>query len=521
MVNTNRCFRTGAAILVAAVCCILYPGSVPASSQYQPQSPQAATRQLPAGWKVFRGEKGLVVLHPVGWNVVENAGGAFIAHDQAGANGSALSFVYVQPLTKIEGASLGVINGLGQISPDLFPNVQVTSARAVSGGGDPDVAVATIAYTPRNLPFQGVAMCFKQGGRGVLYVIAAAMQYWAQAEPVMKQILGNFFYSGNDQGGGAALPQMVMWRDPIEGAFTLPIPQGWGVDGGLKRFAPNDTRPEVQVSSPDKKIWIRIGDAMIPPFITPTQMLAMSGAPEGQWYSPNGLLKELVMRYLPSAAFLTYWYFPQRVGQVSNVQVQDYPVLSQGAMMRQMQAGIQGRADTAGVTFDAQTQAGPRKGYAFVHTTFSMAPGMPQAGNWWVERLWVYLADAQSEPLAQAVMRKMVEGWQDDPAWSQGQLRLIGQVSQIVSQTHNEIMSIIDQTFKNKAAAEDRMLDAQTRVRRGEVLIQDPDTGERFNVPLGSNYYFRVNSGNEFVGADSSSVPQNPNYWLREMKIIR
>ena len=98
---------------------------------------------------------------------------------------------------------------------------------------------------------------------------------------------------------------------------------------------------------------------------------------------------------------------------------------------------------------------------------------------------------------------------------------LIGQVSQIVSQTHNEIMGIIDQTFRNKSAAEDRMFDQPTRVRRGLVLLQDPETGEHFEVPMGSNYYFRVNSGSEFIGAESSTAPQNPNYWVHEMNIIR
>ncbi len=522
MVSATRTRRaTGGLLVLVSLCLISHTGHAADLRQHQQAAAPTVSRPLPTGWKVFRGARGLIVLHPAGWNVVEQADGAFIAHDQSGRNGGALAFLYVQPIAKIEGQSLGVVKGLGQIAPQLFPGVQVTSARKISSGGDPDVAVATVAYTPRTVPFQGVAMCFRQGTQGVLYVIAASTDTWARAEPILKQILGNFFYAGASQGGQAALPAMVSWRDPVEGAFTVPVPQGWTVDGGLRRYAVNDTRPEVQVSSPDKKIWIRIGDAVIPPFVTPTQMLMMAGAPEGQWYSPNGLLKMQVMRYLPSAYFLTSWYFPQRVGSVSNIQVQDHPVLSQAVMMRDRQAGIMSRVDTASMTFDAQTQMGLRKGYALVQTRFTQSPGSPDGGNWWVDRLWVCLADAPSDPLAQAVMRKMVEGWQDDPYWFQRQMQLIGQVSQIVSQTHNEIMGIIDQTFRNKSAAEDRMFDQQTRVRRGLVLLQDPETGEHFEVPMGSNYYFRVNSGSEFIGAESSTAPQNPNYWVHEMNIIR
>src|SRR5579883_1369180 len=33
------------------------------------------------------------------------------------------------------------------------------------------------------------------------------------------------------------------WRDPKEGAFTVDVPHGWKVTGGLYRFAPIDVRP--------------------------------------------------------------------------------------------------------------------------------------------------------------------------------------------------------------------------------------------------------------------------------------
>jgi hypothetical protein len=55
---------------------------------------------------------------------------------------------------------------------------------------------------------------------------------------------------------------------------------------------------------------------------------------------------------------------------------------------------------------------------------------------------------------------------------------------------------------------------------RGQVLIEDRTTGQRYEVPSGSNYYYGVGSGTEFIGTDSAEKPNVPGYWLREMRIV-
>jgi len=137
---------------------------------------------------------------------------------------------------------------------------------------------------------------------------------------------------------------------------------------------------------------------------------------------------------------------------------------------------------------------------------------------WHMTYLYTYQAEAKAEPLAKAVLARMVQGFRYDPNWEAAQIRTAGQVSQIISQTQNEIMNIITSTFEKKWQILDRVFDDGSRARRGQILIEDPVTGEHYEVPTGSNYYFRVGPGNDFVGTDS---PDMPNYWLREMRIIR
>jgi hypothetical protein len=172
--------------------------------------------------------------------------------------------------------------------------------------------------------------------------------------------------------------------------------------------------------------------------------------------------------------------------------------------------------DTNEITFDAQGEAGHLKGYAFVQTAMIPAPGMP-GGNWYVTRLNGYLSAPESEPVAQAVLNRMVSGYRTDPDWEAQQIRTTGRVSQIMSDTNNQIADMIAQTFKKRSDSQERIFGKTTRALRGEVLLQDPDTGKQYEVGAGSSYYWKVEGDEQFVGSDSPDSPYLPNHWLREM----
>lgn len=468
--------------------------------------------EIPPGWTVYRGQSGLVVPHPAGWNVKERGDGGFVAF-WPDPQGKAAAVVYVQPIAKIEGRSAGVVQGLGQIAPDLFPNVQVSRVRVVSN--KPEVAVGELSFAPQAARFVGVAMCFKEDPQGVLYAIASTAESWAQGEPVMKQVLSRFFYSGRGgQGGGAAAPAMVMWRDPLEGAFSCPVPQGWKIEGGMRRFSVADVRSEILATSPDNSSLARVGDAFIASLMSvPTQFGAQYGFYEGGIETNGFGTKMPIMRYLPSTTFLTQVYLPQRVGQVSNVKVENQP-----QTMGQT-AGMTVFRDAGSVTFDAQTEAGLRKGGAFIQTMLMPSTAIPNGGTWSVEQFFGYLAEPTAEPLARAILTRMVEGYKMDPAWRARQLDALYKVHGAVRQAQQQTFDTINQAYADRSSSQDRILENWSRAYRGEVLIQDPSTGERFEVPTGSNYYFRVGADNTFIGTDTATPPNLPNHWLTEMRI--
>src|SRR6266478_2622410 len=76
----------------------------------------------------------------------------------------------------------------------------------------------------------------------------------------------------------------VTWKEPNEGAYTINVPQGWKISGGIRRRTPVDVRSAVNVVSPDGTIHIFIGDYDVPPAREPDQLTQMAGMREGQIY---------------------------------------------------------------------------------------------------------------------------------------------------------------------------------------------------------------------------------------------
>ena len=221
-----------------------------------------------------------------------------------------------------------------------------------------------------------------------------------------------------------------------------------------------------------------------------------------------------IVRYLPSTTFLTQVYFPQRVGQVSNVKVENQP------QTMGQSYGMTVFRDAGSVTFDAQTEAGLRKGGAFIQTMLMPSTAIPNGGTWSVEQFFGYLAEPNAEPQVRAILTRMVEGYKMDPAWRARQLDALNKVHGAVRQAQQQTFDTINQAYADRSSSQrSHPRELELRAYRGEVLIQDPATGERFEVPTGSNYYFRVGADNTFVGTDTATPPNSPNHWLKEMRI--
>ena len=212
----------------------------------------AAAQALAPTWVADRTAAGsLYVPHPPGWVVQERNAGAFIVY-RPGTGPVAEALVYVRPQRFGAGRNAADVLGLlPREEADLFPGARVLRGDAVP---PPRTGVqGEFTFTLQGRAFRGVAVVLHTGATGALYVMSASAAAWPQQALTMAQILSAFRYLSPEGAAGAspaaAVSAMQPWRDPNEGAFTLPVPRGWQVQGGMMRPNPIEYRPEVVLVS--------------------------------------------------------------------------------------------------------------------------------------------------------------------------------------------------------------------------------------------------------------------------------
>ncbi len=75
------------------------------------------------------------------------------------------------------------------------------------------------------------------------------------------------------------------FNDPNENAFSVEVPAGWDIKGGLYRAGPIDTRPWVVAVAPDNSCRAFIGDGEICPYTLPSSTLNWTGFTPGKSYN--------------------------------------------------------------------------------------------------------------------------------------------------------------------------------------------------------------------------------------------
>jgi hypothetical protein len=100
-----------------------------------------------------------------------------------------------------------------------------------------------------------------------------------------------------------AVSGYVHLTDPLEQAFTLDVPSGWRSEGGLARRSALQINPYVRSLSPDKMVYLMLGEPTLPGFSPPSQMGNAIGHPEGTLYDAGLGGLALVLHYLPGTEF--------------------------------------------------------------------------------------------------------------------------------------------------------------------------------------------------------------------------
>lgn len=495
MARWLRLIRIAACALAAASGCL--------------SSSLAASAALPAGWTVYHRERALFVPHPIGWRVQERGEGAFIAF-LPGSGSAAQALVYVKP--QRFGRERNAADALGLLPREeaaLFPQLRIVGATVLDA---PHAGVrGEMRFAVQGEPYVGAAVVLQQRDSGALFVICAREPAWRAQAGVMSQILNGFRYLPPVFAPAAqreeTAVQWTVWHDPREGAFTVPVPAGWTVQGGMMRPNLLEWRPEVVATSPDGTVSVRVGDGRLEVFAVPYALPMVGGLPPGT--KPSFAGGEF-LDYLPGAQFLAGYYLPKRFGQVADLQGMDLPEVAQQAFRaRPPPAPMQGRADAGMVRFELAGAAGRMVGQYFVTTHLTAPPAglSGGAGNWEVGVLNGYLCRADREPLARTVLATMSRGLRFDVNWHARQLQIdIGHAQQVVA-GNQQLNDIFARTVQTRAAGMEGAQRPLVAAAAGLTEVRDP-AGNRYQVPVtGHQNYYLVHRTGKIVATDADLPP--------------
>lgn len=307
------------------------------------------------------------------------------------------------------GAILG--NLLGQYQRQ-YPDLRVTSACKVS----PSLALARFQRRDQKA-LLGEGLTVSTGQQPVIAVLWAPAAIFAAEEKKITD--GKPACPPAAQATAAPQPALsfVTWRDPNEGAFTVSVPDGWTVTGGLRRASRIDPRYVVDLRSPDGVLHVFLGDLGIGVYEVPDAVRLRPGYREGQ-IIPAGPSSVTLMCYLPGAQFAAQ-YIQRRCRGARILDTVELPeegrALAAGAEAANptVHARVLGRAAT--VAFQCDNQQGRLE----VGTVLASAPGGAIA-MWFVPLLAGYAtADPVQAELGKGVMNMLIASFQYDRAWEQ------------------------------------------------------------------------------------------------------
>jgi len=306
-------------------------------------------------------------------------------------------------------------------------------------------------------------------------------------------VLGFEVLAGSETRGQVSVSSSapVSWvtvRDPREQAFSIAVPKGWKIYGGLFRFSSVDTRLVVDMTSPDGSTNIRVGDSTVPPYTVPGPFIRP--APHAAAYASGSV-------------------FASKYGQAR------FGSMCQGLQVTQSQAKAPkyhseggGLIRTTGgeAYFTCTKNGAAMVAYVYAETTL-VGPGGP-GSNWRVVSLGSVIAPAAEGTAAGAMLQHAGESLAINPAWMQMQTQLNSQaIQQINASTQATIAAADSENARERGMISALQNDSFNDVINGVSLKVDPSTGKQYEAPLGTGGAQWVNGSNAVVESAMSPGP--------------
>lgn len=320
---------------------------------------------------------------------------------------------------------------------------------------------------------------------------------------------------GTKTAGAGSATAKVDWtrfQDPFEKAFTMDVPRGWTVKGGLFRLGYSDQRPMVDLVSPDGAIELRFGDVSIPSYTLPNPYHQR----EGEIYDLGAQAQMVVEHYRTGPEFAVLYAQarfaktcknPQPDSQDSDFSLAD--IVPTDASATQSSGG-----QTA---FRCGSGADARVAYAYTKTGL-------YGQIWQATTVVSFLAPPDQVAAVREIVTHSAKSFQLSPEWIEFQKQKdaealqyqrvrqqgrIGELQQQMQQFAAKMQAMQNQVnaFERRQNAQAAQVEGFTNALVGLTPTTDPLTGENRLVWSGPKSNYWVNGQGQVLNSTNAPAP--------------
>jgi len=318
----------------------------------------------------------------------------------------------------------------------------------------------------------------------------------------------------------------VKWTEPKEQSFSVEVPKGWQVSGGVHWNGPTDVRSFLRAKSPDEKVQVFIDDPEILPRQVPHPAYAQMGWVEGRVVqSPAGPV--LIQRFHTGSQFAKQYALQRLCKNPRWVKVDDMPSLSQSvtnSIIPEAQASGGIARASAG---EASFMCNNTQGYVFV-TTVLVSSSTGPIQLWAVYKLSGFLSsDPTSSMQARYIMNHILATWTVSKSWEEAYKRKSKDVMGRALAMQNALTAQIQRNAAQSASNDLARLNHPNQgvhVRPGERPSSSVNTtlgtkevcdalGRCKSVSNDYDTYFMDHSGNVSPARPGGAPPDNSGTW--------
>lgn len=454
-------------------------------------SQKSQEQSVAKDWISYKDERGFAVLMPKSWKVNVNDWGLI----KIGPNPEktdnqmvfALTMIYPQEKTKDQ-----VLTDIKSYFEKSFSNFQIFDQKNVDKYSS---AIYRIKYTGSDM-----AGVLNINGSGKDYFVSgfvAPRDQLKDSLPNLMKILASFNYDAKLRNPEkiSNIVKLVPWKDPGEGAFTIDVPIGWNIDGGV-------VRPYIdaalKIIATNDNMGIQIENPHPPIYTIPNQVLGFAGFTEGSHYNPSGGISQdmIVLSEKNAQSYIETVLAKNLNLKVESVKPRDDIVKK-----------IPKPSYVTQITAAEGTLIGDGK----IHKVIVVEQGLSMAGiGLWTIGLTHYWALESEIEKVEEIATAMDRSFKLNPVWVKNEQVEVAKRTKIISQNSSDISDIISSTFEYRSSSQDKIADKWSDAILGVQDVYDPSTGENYTVPNTSKYYW-TDGLNSVVGTDTHDSPGY--YW--------